>query len=331
MVRIQFVISRLRAVASFSFASIAVCILIRHNIHMHFKNILNERFTYHFTLDKVNIPSLRIPDLKIRETNILSSETDNTSLLIIPWSNRSLLSNSSKPRYKLFQPLISSLEHQTLLKTFRVFKKICERSNLTHMLYGGSLLGSYRHHGLIPWDDDIDILMNETQKPDIIDSFKTVAGYNLCTPENRQWKFYKSDIRIHDHCSEHMWPYVDIFFFSENETHIWDNNEMYKYVYSFKKTNIFPLTVGLFEGDFASVPRKTSTILQQSYNIDLCVNSVYSHKQELVRKGTLISLPCKRVFSYFPFVFRTCEDHYIHEFLIIDQTPMYKISTDDQC
>lgn len=37
--------------------------------------------------------------------------------------------------------------------------KVCEENNLTYFIYGGSLLGTIRHHGFIPWDDDIDVIM----------------------------------------------------------------------------------------------------------------------------------------------------------------------------
>ena len=348
MVRVHFILYRLRTLAYFSFASIAVCMLIKHNIHIHFRDALDTRLTYLRPLNKADILSLRSLNLKINvndssqvKLNLTCDESfpfidreiacRRSIVPIIPWSNRSLLSNFSKPRYLLFKPLITSSEHQRLLEIFQVFKKTAERFNLTYMLYGGSLLGSYRHHAVIPWDDDIDVLMNSSQKPDIVNTLNKVPGYNLCTPENMQWKFYKSDSGSRDHCSEHMWPYLDIFFFSENETHIWDNNEMYSYVYNFKKLTIFPLNVGIFEGDLVSVPHNKSAILQQSYNIDLCVNSVYSHKAEAVRKGALVSLPCKRLFYYFPFVFRTCEDHSIQEYLMDGQKPVYKISTSDQC
>lgn len=41
----------------------------------------------------------------------------------------------------------------------KYFIKICEENNLLYFIYGGSLLGTIRHEGFIPWDDDIDVIM----------------------------------------------------------------------------------------------------------------------------------------------------------------------------
>ena len=37
--------------------------------------------------------------------------------------------------------------------------RVCKENNLTYFTYGGTTLGTIRHHGFIPWDDDIDLGM----------------------------------------------------------------------------------------------------------------------------------------------------------------------------
>ena len=39
------------------------------------------------------------------------------------------------------------------------FQKVCKQYNLKYFAIGGTLLGTIRHKGYIPWDDDVDIAM----------------------------------------------------------------------------------------------------------------------------------------------------------------------------
>ncbi|MBQ3376643.1 MAG: LicD family protein, partial [Synergistaceae bacterium] len=45
------------------------------------------------------------------------------------------------------------------LDIFKAFKAICEKHNLRYFAIGGTCIGAVRHHGFIPWDDDMDVAM----------------------------------------------------------------------------------------------------------------------------------------------------------------------------
>lgn len=46
-----------------------------------------------------------------------------------------------------------------LIAVFKAFIKVCEQYQLQYFCIGGTLIGAIRHQGLIPWDDDIDVVM----------------------------------------------------------------------------------------------------------------------------------------------------------------------------
>ena len=47
--------------------------------------------------------------------------------------------------------------HKTHLQMLRFFDDFCEQNGLRYVMAGGTMLGAYRHHGFIPWDDDVDL------------------------------------------------------------------------------------------------------------------------------------------------------------------------------
>ena len=110
---------------------------------------------------------------------------------------------------------------ELLKKTISILNEF----DINHCLISGTLLGYVRHDDFIPWDDDIDLLVDETLRdkleiisekyPDInlfngtkYDSIKICFSDGMEIPENEnviEWR--KKAIKGDKYC----WPFIDLF------------------------------------------------------------------------------------------------------------------------
>lgn len=52
------------------------------------------------------------------------------------------------------------IKHKKILvETMKAFIAFCDKNNLKYYACAGTCLGAIRHNGIIPWDDDVDVLM----------------------------------------------------------------------------------------------------------------------------------------------------------------------------
>ena len=212
----------------------------------------------------------------------------------LQWGNKNLLNKTRNPRYRAFEPIITDAEFAQLMELMGTFMRACEEHALFYILYGGTMIGSFRHGGMIPWDDDVDVLMHAKDRARIADVLGRMPGYRLHAPKHMQWKFYSER-----QSSEKPWPFIDIFFYIQNSTHLWDMH----YQCVFEISDVFPVSRQPYFTFKPFGPGKTRAFLNKMFTnvTSRCETSYYSHKRKSLTNNT-VTVPCRQLVPFFPFV-----------------------------
>lgn len=113
---------------------------------------------------------------------------------------------------------------QVYLELLREFDGVCKAYGLRYDLCGGSMLGAVRHHGYIPWDNDIDLSM---PRPDYERLLSLKLEGKLSLPAHRDLvmdrdktfprhfaRFVRHDVkRVADMAEDWDCPYIGIDIF----------------------------------------------------------------------------------------------------------------------
>lgn len=115
--------------------------------------------------------------------------------------------------------------HQTLLlELLKDFDAVCREHHISYQLFAGTALGAVRHHGFIPWDDDVDVILMRSEYDRLLTE---AAGdfdperYYVQRENSAHWPMQFSKLRRnHTACIEkyhpkdplvHQGVYIDIF------------------------------------------------------------------------------------------------------------------------
>ena len=115
---------------------------------------------------------------------------------------------------------------------------LCEKNNIDYFAIGGTALGSVRHKGFIPWDDDIDIGMLRSDYDKFLKICKTQLNDNYYVLNDQTEKNFFlpfTKICLKDTIYEEWWIkqvnieegiFVDIFVFENTP-----NNKIRRFIY----------------------------------------------------------------------------------------------------
>ena len=96
-----------------------------------------------------------------------------------------------------------------LLRLLKEFDAFCIANEIKYSVIGGTLLGAIRHQGFIPWDDDLDIIVDRTNYNKII---RLLPDGCLALEQDRKISLWIDRIKLaRDKDSESLYEFIDVF------------------------------------------------------------------------------------------------------------------------
>lgn len=162
----------------------------------------------------------------------------------------------------------SSLErqqqHAIYTKIIKDFVRRFDEGGISFMIFGSTLLGSYRHHGLIPYDNNIIHFAVNSSSVDSVRALLIEANYSSTSFNFTSYDVDDMDIFI---CPlPEIGPSIRI----SNFLHIGPHIRFSGVNKSLPLTSVFPLTLRPYETMLLPSPACPSLVLGLLYNLELC-------------------------------------------------------------
>lgn len=109
--------------------------------------------------------------------------------------------------------------------TLECLDSVLRNAQIPYTIFGGTALGAERHGGLIPWDDDADIVILSDDEQRLLDLKETSAqhGYTLRSESFFGYRLYHSSAAKARALDQYPYPFVDIFLLK-------DTGSSYEYI-----------------------------------------------------------------------------------------------------
>lgn len=180
-------------------------------------------------------------------------------------------------------------EHKkTAMKLLKRVTKMLDENNIDYFLISGTLLGYVRHNDFIPWDDDIDLIVDGEALKKLDKTKYKKLNFLVINDGITKVCYYDKIIDLSPifakcakeyHRPNYHWPFVDLF------SYTYDNKK--KNLLFFNKiwdvNSFFPNKRKYFLKMMVSIPRDSHYFLEKNYGKDYMttlVSTNYCHKEE---------------------------------------------------
>lgn len=154
--------------------------------------------------------------------------------------------------------------HDNLYKIMYNFDMVCKKYNLEYFATAGTLLGAIRHKKIIPWDDDLDVII----KIEYIDKltnkvFPELFRKGFAIERGTLTNNYRLIIK------GLQYPFMDIFFYIDQGSNIVSKSTYFSLLYpkekKLSKDLIYPLKRYKFGNIEVNGPNKAVMFLKKIY------------------------------------------------------------------
>lgn len=180
---------------------------------------------------------------------------------------------------KIDELAITENEREDIYSFLQIISNLFNKNNITFWIIGGTILGSVRHNNIVPWDDDADIGIFDSDMKTVLklNNELNLIGYEIVPA----WKIYKFR-KIGT-----TYPFIDIFCYKkEGERYIMnreDIREVWPNEY-YSIDELFPLKLYKFGNMFLPGPNYPLDYLDRMYpNWQNIGKHTFDHKED---KGT---------------------------------------------
>ena len=198
---------------------------------------------------------------------------------------------------RFFKTITHHQDREILRDLLEKFVQVATKHNITFFMGAGTIIGSFRHHGLVPWDDDIDLLIPSAQRPYIIKLLSDLGpNYKIIHQLKDISKFF---LRSSQLVPGQAWtyPYIDLYFYEERKHFIHFEGKIHKSL-------VFPLGGRPFWNFTLPAPKNTKGFIRRKWKTfaTVCETQPITHRD--AKSVKVWTEKCHNLWDRFPFVFR---------------------------